>query len=119
MIANLRGKIILPQIILYIGVGGLSLRHEMMVAHLLNSDGISLGFLLKVGGDNTEQRILVKNLNRNISGARCRKKTKINDSILDPVTDIIVGPLKDLNPDSRILRLKRMDDIRDPVGAGT
>ena len=87
--------------------------------HFCDRHDIAVLFFLISRRDHTKKRILVEWLKRQIACAGRGEKTDINDAVFDPVGDIGISALIDFQLDARVIFSKRMNDIRDPVGADT
>ena len=91
-----------------------SLRHELIVSHLLDIHVVP-GFF-QASWQYAQQRIPVQRFNGKIAGAGYREKSQIYHAVFDPVIYLIICTLEHLYGNAFVFSAKRLQDLRQPAG---
>ena len=110
---------VLLHIILYIRVCGLALNDETKFGHLGDGHFLAGKLFYKVLRHDAQERVPVEGLYMQVPRAGCGKKSEIHDSVADPVTDVVVGPLEHFDLDRGIQFAEGFDDVGHPARADT
>ena len=104
---------VLRQKRLHVRVRLIALHHKRLPAHLLRRDMVRM-LRAEALRHHAHQPVAVERAHRQVARARRGEEAEVHRARLDPLDDVIVGALADLNLHAGILLLVGVHDLRQP-----